>query len=192
MGEVRKTMEKGRYGYGKKKLTRQCLMCALCFGFSFGVVIAAYLITGKRTSIWTIGAVFTVIPAATFLTNIIARCKGLPLKKEDYVRFAAVSGGKVTACDLILTAGQKLVPIQASVLHEMGIAAYTAAKNLDVKEAERDVNGLLKSVGIYSKIQLFTDYEAFLKRVQGIKVPADEEMQAELEKRREDFLVYSM
>ena len=185
-------MEKGTYGYGKKKLLRQCLFCGICLALSFGAVLAGYLATGKRTNIWTIGAVFPVIPAATFLVNIVARCKGLPLKKQEYDRFAAASGGLVTACDMILTAGQKLVPIQASVLHETGIAAYTASDRLDVRETERDVNGLLKSVGIYAKVQLFTDYEAFLKRVGGIRPPASEEAKEELLKKREDLLVYSM
>ena len=185
-------MEKGTYGYGKKKLLRQCLFCGICLVLSFGAVFAGYLATGKRTNIWTIGAVFPMIPAATFLVNIIARCKGMPLKKTKYDQFAAVSGGQVTACDLILTANQKLVPIQALVLHETGIAAYTASKKLEGKETERDVNGLLKSVGVYAKVQLFTDYEAFLKRVGGIKPPASEEVREELLKKREELLVYSM
>lgn len=185
-------MEKGSYGYGKKMLTKQCILCGVCFVLSFGVVAAAYLATGKRTSIWTIGAVFTVVPAAMFLTNIIARCKGLPLKKKDYDRFAAAARDQVTACDMILTANQKLVPIQVSVLHETGIIAYTASKKLDIRETERDVNGLLKSVGIYSKVQLFTDYEAFLKRAGGIRPPAAGEAREALEKKREELLVYSM
>lgn len=54
------------------------------------------------------------------------------------------------------------------------------------------MNGLLKSVGIYGKIQLFTDYDAFLKRVKGIAAPESEEVRKELEKKRYDFLVYSM
>ncbi|MCI8465011.1 MAG: hypothetical protein HFI63_04020 [Lachnospiraceae bacterium] len=185
-------MEKGTYGYGKKKLLRQCLFCAICLTLAFGALFAGYLATGTRANIWTIGAVFPVIPAATFLVNIVARSKGLPLKAREYEQFAAISKEQVTACDMILTAGQKLVPIQVSVFHEMGIAAYTASKKLDVKEAEREVNGLLKSVGIYSKIQIFTDYEAFLKRVKGIKSPVSEEERKVLEKKREDLLVYSM
>ena len=185
-------MEKGIYGYGKKKLLRQCLFCGICLALSFGAVLIGYLATGKRTTIWTIGAVFPMIPAAMFLVNIIARSKGLPLGRREYERFAAVSGGQVTACDMILTANDKLVPVQVSVLHGTGIAAYTTSKKLDVKETERDVNGLLKSVGIYSRIQIFTDYEAFLKRVGGIRPPASEEERAELEKKRTDLLVYSM
>ncbi len=185
-------MEKGIYGYGKKKLLRQCLFCGICLALSFGAVLIGYLATGKRTTIWTIGAVFPVIPAAMFLVNIIARCKGLPLGRAEYDRFASASEGQVTACDMILTAGDKLVPIQVSVLHGTGIAAYTASKKLDVRETERDVNGLLKSVGIYSKIQLFTDYEAFLGRARGIQPPASEEQRAELEKKRAELLVYSM
>ena len=54
------------------------------------------------------------------------------------------------------------------------------------------MNGLLKSVGIYSKIQLFTDYEAFLKRVSGIKTPGFGEAREELIKKRTELLVYSM
>ena len=93
---------------------------------------------------------------------------------------------------MIFTANQKLVPVQAAVLHEMGIVGYTASKKLDVKASERDLNGLLKSVGIYSKIQLFTDYEAFLKRVSGLRPVDDEEKREELLKKRMDLLVYSM
>ena len=185
-------MVRGEYGYGKRKLRTQFLLCAGCLVLVFGALIIGIVLTGTRKNIWTVGDVCSVLPAATFAVNIVARMKGLPLKKADYERFAAVSGGLVTACDMIFTANQKLVPVQAAVLHEMGIVGYTASKKLDVKQAERDMNGLMKSVGIYSKIQLYTDYEAFLKRVKGITPPSDEEKREELEKKRLDLLVYSM
>ena len=118
--------------------------------------------------------------------------KGLPLKKAAYERFAQVSGGLVTSCDMIVTANQKLVPIQAAVFHEMGIAAYTASKKIEIKQAEKDLNGLSKSVGIYAKVQLFGDYDAFLKRVKGITPPESKEKREELENKKSEFLVYSM
>ncbi len=185
-------MNRGEYGYGKRKLRQQILLCAACCVLVFGALILGICLTGTRKNIFTVGAVCSVLPAATFAVNIVARSKGIPLKKADYERFAKAGEGKVTACDMILTANQKLVPIQAAVFYEMGIVGYTASKKLDVKQAERDVNGLLKSVGIYGKIQLFTDYEAFLKRVKGISLPASLEQEEELKKKRLDFLVYSM
>ncbi len=186
------TMEKGVYGYGKRKLVRQCILCAACLALVVGALIVGLVLTGTRMNIWTIGAIFTAIPAATFAVNIIARLKGLPLKQADYDRFREASEGLVTACDMIVTANQKLVPIQASVFYEMGIVGYCGSKKTDIKKAERDINGLLKSVGIYSKIQLFTDYEAFLKRVRGIKPAASEEKKEELLEKRGNFLLYSM
>lgn len=185
-------MEKGTYGYGIKKLKMQFLKMTACLALVIGALVIGIVLTGTRKNIWTVGAVCTVLPTATFAVNIIARLKGLPLKKAAYKRFEALSEGLVTSCDMIVTANQKLVPIQASVFHETGIAAYTAGKKLDVKEAEKDLNGLSKSVGIYAKVQLFSDYEAFLKRVKSIHPPVNEEKREELIQKKRDFLVYSM
>ena len=192
MGEITDTMNRGDYGYGMKKLRQQILLCAGCCVLVFGALILGICLTGTRKNIFTVGAICSVLPAATFAVNIVARSKGLPLKKAEYRRIAEVTGDNVTACDMIVTANQKLVPIQAAVFSEHGIVGYTALKKIDVKQSERDVNGLLKSVGIYGKIQLFTDYDAFLKRVKGIAAPESEEVRKELEKKRYDFLVYSM
>ena len=90
-----------------------------------------------------------------------------------------------------MTANQKLVPIQAAVFHETGIAGYCASKKVDLRNAERDINGLLKSGGFYMKLQLFNDYDLFLKRVKGIR-PGGEEKEKELSEKRSNFLLYSM
>lgn len=185
-------MEKGTYGYGIRKLKVQILKMLACCTLVIGALVIGIILTGTRKNIWTVGAICSVLPAATFAVNVIARMKGLPLKKNVYRQFEQVSSGLVTSCDMIVTANQKLVPIQASVFHEMGIAAYTAAKKIDVKQAEKDLNGLSKSVGIYAKVQLFSDYDAFLKRVKGIAPPESEEKRAELEHKKEEFLIYSM
>ncbi len=185
-------MEKGTYGYGKKKLKAQILKLAACCALVFGALTIGLITTGNRKNIWTVGAICSVLPAATFAVNVIARCKGLPLKSEDYERLAEVSEGLVLSCDMIVTAGQKLIPVQAAVFHETGITAYTASKKVEVKQAEKDINGLLKSIGVYSKIQLYTDYSAFLKRVDGIQPSESDEKKKELEKKKGEFLVYSM
>ena len=115
---------------------------------------------------------------------------------KSYLRHGCVcdlqiSEGLVTACDMIVTANQKLVPIQAAVFHETGIAGYCASKKVDLRNAERDINGLLKSGGFYMKLQLFNDYDLFLKRVKGIR-PGGEEKEKELSEKRSNFLLYSL
>ena len=108
-------MNRGDYGYGMKKLRQQILLCAGCCVLVFGALILGICLTGTRKNIFTVGAICSVLPAATFAVNIVARSKGLPLKKAEYRRFAEVTGDNVTACDMIVTANQKLVPIQAAV-----------------------------------------------------------------------------
>ena len=169
-------MEKGTYGYGIRKLKIQILKMSACYALVIGAFVIGLILTGTRKNILTVGAICSVLPAATFTVNVIARLKGLPL----------------TACDMIVTANQKLVPIQAAVFHEHGITAYTASKKTDLKQAERDLNGLSKSVGIYAKIRLFGDFEAFLKQTGAIQEPENEEKKEELRQKRKAFLVYSM
>ena len=185
-------MEKGTYGYGIRKLKIQILKMSACYALVIGAFVIGLILTGTRKNILTVGAICSVLPAATFTVNVIARLKGLPLKKQDYENFEKAAEGQVTACDMIVTANQKLVPIQAAVFHEHGITAYTASKKTDLKQAERDLNGLSKSVGIYAKIRLFGDFEAFLKQTGAIQEPENEEKKEELRQKRKAFLVYSM
>ena len=69
-------MEKGVYGYWKKKLIRQGLSCALCLALAVTALIVGLVLTKSRMNIWSIGAIFTAIPAAVLFTNIIARLSG--------------------------------------------------------------------------------------------------------------------
>lgn len=184
-------MEKGHYGYGKRKLKSAILKTAICFALVFGAVIAGVLIFGNRRNIFTVIGICMVLPAANFCVNLIVRIKGAPAKEKEYQAFAARSQGLVTAEDLIVTANQKNIPIQLAVFAENGIIVYSAMKNQNIKVIQQDLNSLCSQAGIHGRMQVFFEFDPFLKRVSNIR-PASETVTERLEEDRRVLLLYSL
>ncbi len=185
-------LTKGEYGYITYRKKVQLIKVAVGIILVAAVLITGIVTTGSKNNLLTIGSILLVLPTANFLVNLIAM---LPFKKLDegsYDEFMEASKGKITSCDMIVTANQKLVPIQLAVIYKNGIVAYTNSKKINRKEAEENMNKLLKNIGCSATIRILNEWKPFIRQVQSIELPENEEETASLNEVRTDLLKYSI
>ena len=183
---------KGDYGYITHRKKVQLIKIIIGVALVIAVLVTGIVTTGSRRNLLTVGSVLLVLPVANIAVNYIAMFCFKKLSNEEAEEFKAASEGKVTSCDMIVTANQKLVPIQVSVVYKNGIVAYSNSKDLKRNEAEENMNKLLKAIGCSSTIRIMNEWKPFIRQVQSIEAPASEEEIVALEEVKYDLLKYSM
>ncbi len=185
-------LQKGDYGYITHRKKIQLIKIIIGVALVIAVLVTGIVTTGSRKNLLTVGSILLVLPVANIAVNYIAMFCFKKLSKEEADEFMTASEGKVTSCDMIVTANQKLVPIQVSVIYKNGIVAYSNSKDLKRKEAESDMNKLLKAIGCPYTIRIMNEWKPFIRQVQSIEAPISEEEKNGLEEIKYDLLKYSM
>lgn len=183
---------KGDYGYITHRKKIQLIKIIIGTALVIAVLVTGIITTGSRKNLLTVGSILLVLPVANTAVNYIAMLCFKKLSKKEAEEFKTASAGKVTSCDMIVTAAQKLVPIQASVVYKNGIVAYSNSRNLKRKEAEENMNRLLKAIGCSSTIRIMNDWKPFIRQVQSIEITHSDEEIAALKEVKYDLLKYSM
>ncbi|MDO5403811.1 MAG: hypothetical protein Q4F11_10280, partial [Eubacteriales bacterium] len=75
-----------------------------------------------------------------------------------------------TMYDLIISNSKKPVGVQACIITEKNICAYTCEKNTDIKFVEKSITDFIKNEKLNVNVSLYTEQETFLKRVNSIAV----------------------
>lgn len=183
---------KGDYGYITYRKNVQLIKIIIGVALVVAVLVTGIVTTGSRNNLLTIGSILLVLPTANTAVNLIAMLSFKKLSKEEAEEFKAASEGKVTSCDMMVTANQKLVPIQVSVIYKNGIVAYSNSKDLKRKEAEENMNKLLRNIGCTSTIKIMNEWKPFIRQVQSIEAPHSKEEISALKEVKYDLLKYSM
>lgn len=185
-------LQKGDYGYISHRKKVQLLKVIIGTALVITVLVTGIVTSGTRNNLLTVGSILLVLPTANFLVNLIAMgCFKKP-QDNEYEEFSKAARGKITSCDMIVTANQKLVPIQFSLIYKNGIVAYSNSKKVNRKEAEENMNMLLKSIGCPVSIKILSEWKPFLRQVQSVEPPFNDEETKALEDIRYDLLKYSM
>lgn len=185
-------MQKGDYGYISHRKKVQLIKVIIGAALVITVLVTGIVTSGTRNNLLTVGSVLLVLPTANFLVNLIAMSCFKKPDDIEYEEFSKASEGKITSCDMIVTANQKLVPIQFSLIYKNGIVAYSNSKKINRRDAEANMNLLLKSIGCPVSIKILSEWKPFIRQVQSIETPQSEEETKELENIKYDLLKYSM
>ena len=186
-------LQKGDYGYLSNRKRMQLIKVIIGIVLVFAVLFTGIITTGTKNNLLTVGSILLVLPTANFAVNLIAAMKFKKLKQEEYDEFAKAAEGKVTSCDMLVTANQKLVPLPVSIIYKNGIVSYTnLSEKFNRKDAEEDMNRLLKSIGCPVGIKIMNEWKPFIRQVQSIEAPATDEERQKLDEIKYDLLKYSM
>ncbi len=185
-------LQKGDYGYITYRKKVQLTKIIIGTILVIAVLVTGIVTTKTRNNLLTLGSILLVLPVANIAVNYIAMLSFKKLSLTQADEFKVASEGKVTSCDMIVTANQKLVPIQASVVYKNGIVAYSNSKDLKRKEAEENMNQLLKNIGCSSTIRIMNEWKPFIRQIQSIEAPIGNEELEALEVVKYDLLKYSI
>jgi len=161
---------KGTKGYWEAGWKRNCAVCLVMFGISFGILGIGIFITGTKFNYLTIAAVLGMLPAARTLISAIMFYKAkayTPVEKlyDDIER---------TGCDniiyeLYMTGYSKSFAVAALVADEGGISALLSDDKADAEAAAEHVKTLMEQNGFKGKKIKFyktTENDKFIARLQ--------------------------
>ena len=149
---------KGMSGYIRSQKKKRILITILLFGISIAVFLAGYLTTHTRNNLLTIVAILGCLPAARSAVSMILLLPYRSLEEEKVKAVREAAPGNVLVFDLVLTSSEKIMAVDALLVSKHLLCGYVAQTKAPVSEIEDNH---------YEKVtvKLFSDYDAFYKRV---------------------------
>ncbi len=163
---MRAKIQKGDPGYIQHKRSRFLMYAVLMFTVAAILLVIGLTRTGSRMNVYTIVAVLACLPACYELTEYIAMFRLRSIDPDTFKEIRDKTTHLVTAYDLVLTVKEKLMPVDVLVFYGHVICGYKTSEKTD----EAEVSAYLKQMladNKYDKmtVKIFTDYQAFLRRV---------------------------
>ena len=161
---------KGMSGYIRSQKKKRILITILLFGISIAVFLAGYLTTHTRNNLLTIVAILGCLPAARSAVSMILLLPYRSLEEEKVKAVREAAPGNVLVFDLVLTSSEKIMAVDALLVSKHLLCGYVAQTKAPVSEIEAYLAKILRD-NHYEKVtvKLFSDYDAFYKRVGACK-----------------------
>ncbi len=168
--------EKGEYGY-RRKAKRDRLIVTILLFMSILVQLAIRSITSMSTFrvLFTLTAILTVIPMGVIASPLLASWKYHTPDISFYEEIHPYEEKFTVLYDLILTTTQQVIPLDAVVVHPIGVFGYCPEKKLDEKKAETDLDELFAASRLDPKIHIMKDLNNFERRLETLKPASDYE-----------------
>lgn len=158
-------INKGQPGYYKNKKKKYGLICLIGFLLVFGIYFAGYWISGTNKNLLTVLAMIIFIPTAKFLIDyFMIPIKGF-VSKEDFTTVEKLCEPLPVYAELVITASEKRYSISYLLVDkDENIIAYTKDLKADKEAFKKGVVNFLNYYNFDAKVELFTDYDAFVSK----------------------------
>lgn len=172
MGKKQKG-EMGYLGYLKKK---NLIKVIIAFAVVFAILIAGILIFKSKNNYMTVLAVVLVLPAAKMAVACYIAMTHKSCDKDTYDEVVNASGNLVTLFDCIVSNTKKPIGVQAVVINDSSICAYSVEK-ADKNLFEDSVTEFLKADKLKVNVTLYDNKEQFLSRIRKMSANFDKNNQ---------------
>ncbi len=172
-----KRKEKGQYGY--RDYHRRVQLAKVLFGAAM-----IFLQAGARgftdnqaaKNILTVMAVLSVLPTANVASPMLASWRYRTSSAGFFEKANARQKKGLILYDLIVTSKEQIIPLDAVMIHQKGVFAYSVSEKMDVKKAEKYLNDMFKSHGLDPNVKVIGEEQAFFKRLDSLRaVPESED-----------------
>ena len=160
---------KGAKGYWEAGWKRNCAICLIMFGISFGILGIGIFITGTKFNYLTIAAVLGMLPAARTLISAIMfyKAKAYTPEKDLYEEIESTGCCNIIY-ELYMTGYSKSFAVAALAADEGGISALLSDEKADAEGAADHVKTLMEQNGFKGrKIKFYktTEADKFMARL---------------------------
>ncbi len=171
-----KRIQKGEYGYrGQAKRDRIFICVLLLVSILIQVAIRSVTNMNAFRILFTITAIITVLPLGTIASPLIASWRYHTPDIAFYDEVHPYEEKFTILYDLILTTKEQMIPLDAAIVHPIGIFAYCPDQKVDEKKAEAGLNELLSSARLDDRLHIMKDMKAFERRLESLKPASDYE-----------------
>ncbi len=171
-----KRIEKGEYGYRRQaKRDRILITILLLISILVQVAIRTFTTMSAFRVLFTLTAILTVLPMAVIASPLIASWRYGTPDISFYNAIRPYEEKFTILYDLILTTKEQVIPLDAVVVHPIGIFGYCPDAKLDEKKAEEGLNDLFAQARLDPKIHIMKDLKNFERRLETLKPASDYE-----------------
>lgn len=168
--------EKGQYGYRDYRKKRELLKVLGFLAVILALLVARWFVENNMVkNVLTLTAILTVIPMANFAAPWAASLPYKTPSKEFYDRVRKYEGKGVLLYDLIVTSKEFIMPVDAVMIHPVGVIIYSSSKKVDGKVAEKYLNNTFQGHRLDPNAKVITDENGFFKRLEGMKPSSEYE-----------------
>lgn len=170
----RRRCRKGEYGYrDQRKRDRLLITGAIAAVIAAELWIRSVVSDSTLKTLLTVTAILTVLPMANIASPLLASWKYRTIDREFYEQIRPYDGQFRILYDLVLTTKEQVIPLDAVIVHPMGVFAFCTDEKLDEKKAEKGLNAIFSAARLDPSIHIIRDRAAFQRRIDSLK-PAQE------------------
>lgn len=161
---------KGEAGYLRQRKIQLIIKTILEFGIVIALVALGFWQTKTKLNWLTLVAVLGCLPASKALVQVITIFPYASIAEETADQIKSKAAQLTTVFDLVITSEKKIMPIDSFAIWDNTICGYTSSQKVDAAYAGKYIKQML-SQNQYTKVsvKIFTDYTAFLARVEGMQ-----------------------
>lgn len=162
-------INKGQPGYYKNRKIKFGILCLAGFLLVFSIYFAGYWIAGTNKNLLTVLAMIIFIPTAKFLIDYFMIPWKSFVRPEEYTEVEKICEPLPVYAELVITASEKRYSISYLLVDkDDNIVAYTTDGKADKEGFKKGVTNFLNYYNFDSKVELYSDYEAYISRCKEI------------------------
>lgn len=166
---MRNKKKKGDYGY--RNYHKKVQVAQILFGVVMIVIqLAARILTEQVAvkNILTVLAVLSVLPVANLASPLLASWKYKTPPLDFYQRVRKQEEKYDILYDLIITSREFIMPVDAAVVHPLGVYLYCTSEKIDAKKAEKFLNEMFVGHKLDPHIKVIKDEISFFHRLKSL------------------------
>ncbi|MBR2275403.1 MAG: hypothetical protein IJ873_04985 [Lachnospiraceae bacterium] len=163
-----KRRQKGEKGYiAWQKSFNICLTAAM-YLLAVGVYLLGYLTMHTNKNLWTVIAVLSILPASKNAVRMIMFLRFKNTSEAFYERVAPFETGLSVLYDLIFTTYERAYVARSLVYKSGNVCVCSVESGEKAGKLKEHIEGIVKEKYPGLSVKVYTDEEAFFKRLSGM------------------------
>lgn len=175
---MRKTVQKGTYGYLNKNKIYAWKKAALMLSVPVFIFLVAWVVHKTRENVMTVVAIVGCLPGCNQVVRAIMASRYHSIDQGLYEEVEASRGERAVLYENVFTSYERTYYVDAIVLSGREIVGYSSDPAMDIKKAGEHIRELLKNSAYKQNVKIFSGEEkkAFLERVKHLAKTEPEEV----------------
>lgn len=167
-------LNKGEYGYIKKRKTIQIVYTIISFAIALSIFFVSYFVSGKnRNNVGTVLAIVMTLPACKSLVEVILIFPYKTIKKEIYDSIRNSNIDAVMLYDLVLTSNEKPMCVDAAAIGDNKVVMLVTDEKQDKKYIKTYFSKVMKSYQLGADVVVCDNVKSFTRMAASINEVTD-------------------
>lgn len=164
---------KGEYGYFKSERKRRLLILIAMLIVPAALIITGVVLNGTIQNLLTVVACVSIIPCAMSLVSVIMVFLHSSLPEEEYKAISSHTGSLLMAYELYVTNEKASTYVDACAICGNNVVGFVSDPKADVAFTQDYIKRTLRSAGYAVNVNLMTNREKFIERMDSLNEHAD-------------------